>query len=156
MWTQFWDMHSGGGLKENPYNHIYIEAPQDEAVKIFYNRFGHNPYRVTCTCCGEDYSVEEFDTLEQATGYERGCHYGYVDKDGNEVTKKEALTRNNNFRKGYSMQYVEKPDERKYATNKYCKLEEYIYRDDVLVIRKEDINEEERHGDVPAQGYVWI
>jgi hypothetical protein len=29
-WTHFWDMSSGGGRKE-PQNHIYIEAPEDEA-----------------------------------------------------------------------------------------------------------------------------
>lgn len=72
-WTQFWDMHSGGDLKEKPYHMIYIEAPKDEARVIFYNRFGHNPERVSCTCCGEDYSVSEEPTLEQLTGYHRGC-----------------------------------------------------------------------------------
>ena len=70
-WTHFWDMHSGGGCKEAPYEHIFIEAPLEEAVRIFYNRFGHNPYRVSCTCCGEDYSVSEYDTLEEATEFER-------------------------------------------------------------------------------------
>ena len=70
-WTHFWDMHSGGGCKEAPYEHIFIEAPLEEAVRIFYNRFGHNPYRVSCTCCGEDYSVSEYDTLEEATAYHR-------------------------------------------------------------------------------------
>ena len=48
-----------------------VEAPLEEAVRIFYNRFGHNPYRVSCTCCGEDYSVTEHDTLEEATEFER-------------------------------------------------------------------------------------
>ena len=57
-WTQFWDMHSGGSLKEQ-WQYIYIEAPEDEARVIFYNRFDHSPDRVTCTCCGEDYSVSE-------------------------------------------------------------------------------------------------
>ena len=70
-WTHFWDMPSGGGCKEAPYGHIFIEAPLEEAVRIFYNRFGHSPYRVSCTCCGEDYSVSEYDTLEEATAYQR-------------------------------------------------------------------------------------
>lgn len=71
MWTRFMDMHSGGGTKEEPYEYIYIEAPVSEAKVIFYNRFGHNPERVTCTCCGEDYSIDAEETLEKATEYER-------------------------------------------------------------------------------------
>ena len=27
MWTRFMDMHSGGGMKEPPYEYIFIEAP---------------------------------------------------------------------------------------------------------------------------------
>lgn len=75
MWCQFMDMHSGGHCKEKPYEYIYIEAPLKEAKVIFYNRFGHNPDRVTCTCCGEDYSITESDSLEQASGYERKAKY---------------------------------------------------------------------------------
>lgn len=37
MWTEFWDMHSGGGQKEK-WAKIYIEAPEEEARVIFYNR----------------------------------------------------------------------------------------------------------------------
>lgn len=70
MFTSFWDMHSGGGSKEK-FDKIYIEAPEDEAKIIFYNRFGHNPERVSCTCCGEDYSVSEYKTLEEASQYHR-------------------------------------------------------------------------------------
>jgi hypothetical protein len=70
MWTTFLDMHSGGDQKEK-WGHIFIEAPEDEAQVIFYNRFGHNPNRVTCTCCGNDYSVDEHPTLEEATEFHR-------------------------------------------------------------------------------------
>jgi hypothetical protein len=69
-WTHFWDMYSGGGKKE-PWSHIYIEAPEEEAKVIFYNRFGHSPERVSCTCCGGDYSITEYKTLAQATEYHR-------------------------------------------------------------------------------------
>lgn len=75
MWTEFWDMHSGGGLKEKPYDYIYIEAPIAEAKVIFYNRFGHSADRVSCTCCGEDYSVSEYLTIEHATAHHRGCKW---------------------------------------------------------------------------------
>lgn len=70
-WTHFMDMCSGGDLKESPYEHIYIEAPWTEARVIFYNRFGHSPDRVTCTCCGEDYSLAEKSTLEEVSSYWR-------------------------------------------------------------------------------------
>lgn len=76
MWTHFYDMSSGGGHKE-PQNHIYIEAPEAEAEIIFQNRLGHNPHRVTCTCCGADYSVSESPTLAEATRYQRE-NYRYV------------------------------------------------------------------------------
>lgn len=81
MWTLFWDMHSGGGCKESPFEKIFIEAPEDEAKVIFYNRFGHNPERVTCTCCGEDYSVSESETFELASAYHRDCKF---DRKANE------------------------------------------------------------------------
>jgi len=76
-------MHSGGGLKHD-FGHIYIEADESEAVKVFYSRFGTNPRRVSCTCCGEDYSIDTTETLEQATAFHRGCEWvdgGYVESD---------------------------------------------------------------------------
>jgi hypothetical protein len=63
------DMHSGGGCKESPYEYIYIEADKNTASIIFYNRFGHNPNRVTCTCCGEDYSISSHEDLLELTEY---------------------------------------------------------------------------------------
>lgn len=73
MFTRFWDMCSGGGLKEDPYQYIYIEAPEGEAKIIFYNRFGHSPERVSCTCCGDDYSIDSNPSLELSTAFHRGC-----------------------------------------------------------------------------------
>ena len=72
--TLFWDMNSGGGQKEK-WSQIFIEAPREEAEVIFFNRFGHNPHRVTCTCCGQDYSVTEEDSLEEAAHYHRTNHW---------------------------------------------------------------------------------
>lgn len=69
-WTKFFDMRSGGREKEE-YQYIYIEAKEKEAKVIFYNIYGHNPERVTCTCCGEDYSITEYKTLGKATEYYR-------------------------------------------------------------------------------------
>jgi len=80
MWTHFHDMYSGGEKKEQ-WNHIFIEAPIDEACSIFLNRFGHDPKRITCRCCGADYSITEGESLEQITAYYRGCKW-------NDKTKK--------------------------------------------------------------------
>lgn len=130
-WTQFWDMHSGGGTKEPPYEKIYIQAPEEEAKVIFYKRFGHSPERVSCTCCGEDYSVSESETLEQATGYHRNCKY-------------------DNKTKGY----VEAPNN-EYGRDGFKSVEEYSKQPDVLIIYDKDIKPEERRGTVPEEGYVW-
>jgi len=135
MWTLFWDMHSGGGTKEEPYEKIYIEAPEQEARVIFYNRFGHNPDRITCTCCGEDYSVSEEKCLRQISGFHRGCNY--------EVTGKGKK------QKG---KYVEKPERK---NKEYMTLEKYEKSKEVLVIRKEEIKPEERKGDLTEEGWVW-
>lgn len=131
-WTQFWDMHSGGGTKEASYERIYIEAPEEEAKVIFYNRFGHNPDRVSCTCCGSDYSISEYPTLEQATAYHRGCDWDNA-TDG----------------------YVERQSQRAAFTGDYRTLDEYRQAPDVLIIPASEIKPEERVGEVPEQGYVW-
>lgn len=131
-WTQFMDMHSGGDAKEDPYEYIYIEASADEAVRIFSTRFGHNPNRVTCTCCGEDYSISEAETLEEATGFERGC-------DWNKTTRR----------------YEDMPGVSRWGYT-YVSLDEYRRRKNVLIIPAVEIADNERRGSVPAQGYVWI
>lgn len=60
VWTRFFDMCSGGSEKLD-YSTIWIEAPEEEAVKIFEDIFGRDPNNVTCFCCGEDYAVYEHD-----------------------------------------------------------------------------------------------
>lgn len=129
-------MHSGGGTKEK-YSHIYIEAPRDEAIVIFYNRFGHNPERVSCTCCGPDYSIDEAKSLEQATAYHRGCAFV------------------NNPKEQGGGHYVERPSPRRYSRG-YMTLDEYKKSGDALVIPAAEIQPDERVGSVPEQGYVWM
>ena len=123
-------MHSGGSAKEKPYDKIYIEAPREEAKVIFYNRFGHNPERVSCTCCGEDYIIEEAETLEQVSGYHRNCSWD-EEKGG----------------------YVNKPNA---YSNTFLTVEEYSKQKDVLIIPESEIKDSERIGDVPNQGYMWV
>lgn len=136
MWTEFWDMHSGGGQKEK-WSLIFIEAPERDAKIIFYNRFGHNPDRVTCTCCGGDYSINESDSIEQITGYHRNC----------------AFDRKKNV-------YIEEQDSEKYsiryASRPYMTVEEFKKKDDVLFIHASQIKPEDfKVKEIPEQGYVW-
>lgn len=157
MWTLFWDMHSGGGTKEEPYDKIYIELPEKEAKIYFYNRFGHNPERVTCACCGEDYSINEGETLKQVSGFHRGCRSTETPRDpetglyqndhplaciyleeGEEVPEGAVVSESGYFR-----------------TERYMTLEEYEKQPDVLIVRKELIKPEMCKGEVPEQGYVW-
>ncbi len=99
MWTLFWDMHSGDGVKEQnvqgeEITKIYIEAPEDEAIKIFYNRFDHNPNRVSC---GEDYSISEESSFAQISGYHRNCGWdketnSYSDEIQSEYTDRKVIS----------------------------------------------------------------
>jgi hypothetical protein len=91
MWTRFFDMDSGGGQKEQ-WKNIYIEAPEKEAVSVFHTRFGHDPNNVTCNCCGEDYSIAEYDTLEEATSFDRN---DYIDNPKNPTKLEKYLTSKN-------------------------------------------------------------
>ena len=136
-WTRFMDMHSGGETKIPPYEYIYIEAAGEEARKIFRQRFGRDPDNVTCECCGEDFSVDEDDSLEQATGYERGCGFVYFDREGNERTITEwlALPWTDPSKCDWTGRYVERP---KHSGRAVVPLAEYLKRENVLVIRKED------------------
>jgi hypothetical protein len=128
MWTHFYDMHSGGRQKLQ-WQHIFIEAPQAEAEVIFYNRFGRNPNKITCTCCGEDYSISEHEALAQATGYQRNCAY-----EGD-------------------LKYVERQGE---SWRPYLTLEEYLKSDLAHFVYAAEVRDSERVGEVPSQGYVWV
>lgn len=122
------DMHSGGSLKEDK-QYIYIEAPKEEAKVIFYNIYWHNPERVTCTCCWDDYSINESEDLIQATGYERGC-------DFDSKTKKYIESETGDSRRTYQS------------------LDEYLKSNTIVVHYAKDIKPERREWDVPEQWYV--
>lgn len=160
MWTRFMDMHSGGGQKEK-FAYIYIEAPQREAEVIFQNRFGHNPNRVTCTCCGEDYSIGDHETLEDATGYDRGCVYEYVTPGGVTKTRNErhqAVMAGGDEWKAWKGRYVERSSGENLSFNPFMSLVDYLkaHEKDVLVIHADEIEPEERIGELRQEGYVWI
>lgn len=81
-WTSFWDMHSGGSQKLS-HGLIVIEGARSEAERVFRERFDRDPHNVTCDCCGSDYLVDEHVSLEQATGYHRGCSNLATPRDSN-------------------------------------------------------------------------
>jgi hypothetical protein len=153
-WTEFWDMHSGGGQKTD-WDRIYIEAPEAEARLIFYNRFGHSPERVTCTCCGEDYSISEGLTLEQVSGYHRNCPTLVTPRseDGLYQRPEDPWFEAHYYlepgdiaeaeRRGFAVEH----DRFGLRPGAYLTVEEYADLDEVLVIAAADI---------AAQGYVWM
>lgn len=113
--TVFLDMHSGGDAKLQ-WEKIYIALPKKLARIVFENRFNRNPDNITCSCCGEDYSVNEYDNIYQATGYYRNCLF----KDG---------------------EYIEEPNSKYHK--KIIPLEEYLKRKEILFIRDFEIKPEE-------------
>lgn len=157
MWTEFNDMHSGGDQKEK-FSHCFIEVNEEQAKSVFFARFGHNPERVSCTCCGSDYSITTHETLQAATGFERGCEYVYIDKEtGDEVVYNQPnywdLWHAKRLINGH---YVERFSTSTLSFHKeYIPLEDYIKRPDVCVIYATDIQPEELTQTVPEQGYVW-
>lgn len=112
QWTEFFDMSSGGGRKEDA-GIIYIEAAREAAERIFFNKFGHNPHRVTCTCCGPDYSLSEYDGIE------------FLEEVGELIDGS-----------GFNVEY------------RIGKGIRFIFAD--------EITDDDREGDVPKQGYVWV
>lgn len=133
-WTHFYDMHSGGSLKVKPFGHIFIQAPFNEAKSIFYARFERNPDRVTCTCCGADYSIDEATDLYQATAFERGCNYDSTQR-----------------------KWVERSSGKSYSFHPYMTLDEYVAKSaTTLFISRQEIRDDERTREVPRHGYVWV
>lgn len=90
-WTHFWDMHSGGGTKLD-WEHIFIQAPEFEARRVFQRRFGRDPNNVTCECCGGDYAISEAPSLAQASAYHRGLrHVTRDDQEGRYLEPNEPV-----------------------------------------------------------------
>lgn len=93
IWVRFHDLHAGGYQKLQ-WGHIYICANSlEEALNVFEEKFSQNPQAVTCSCCGPNYSYAEFETLEDATSYERSDKFISNDYYVPQVSLKNFLTR---------------------------------------------------------------
>jgi len=145
-WTQFWDMHSGGGQKDK-FRQCFIQAPEVEAVSIFIAKFGHDPRHVTCPTCGEDYSINEYDSLEKATAYERNCNCAQL----RETNKKTGRVR-------YYSVYLEAGEsppkgfelDEFQSSRETIPLKKYLKQKDVKVVRKREVKASER-----KPQYTW-
>jgi hypothetical protein len=155
MWTRFMDMRSGGPQKLE-WSLICIEAPYDEAKAVFYARFRRNPERFTCTCCGEDYSIRESPTLQEATAYERGCRTleSRRDEKGLYLPMPEGKTcylePDEAPPKGWTVRRLSS-----LRSGRGITLDEYLRDPNILVIYARDIAPSERSLSVPEEGYVW-
>lgn len=70
-WFKFCDMHTRGRLTNKPYEFIFIEAEEIlSAIEVFDQRFKQSPYSSKCPCCGCNYTIMEYSTLEAATMFE--------------------------------------------------------------------------------------
>ena len=59
---------------------------------LFKQLFGRDPNYETCSCCGNDYSISESDTLEEASKYHREDDYRLK---GKKLTVEEYITKDN-------------------------------------------------------------
>lgn len=64
-WTLYFD-YASGGYRKTEYSTILIEGSESNASKVFKDRFKISPYGMACSCCGEDFNITEYDSLEDA------------------------------------------------------------------------------------------
>lgn len=160
MWTRFMDMLSGGVGKEK-WDYIYIEAAEDEAKVIFYNRFGHNPDRVSCTCCGNDYSISSERTLQRLTACDRNCRNLEPPRGKNGLYKE---VKNKWWKEHYYLEPEEEAEairrgwsiDTRWSKGKHIPLAKYVKSEGIFVLYSKDIKAKERCGELPEQGYVWV
>jgi len=159
-WTLFWDMHSGGSLKEPPYDKIYIEISREVAERVFQAKFGHNPNRVTCTCCGEDYSISDYDTLEEASAYHRNCIWAEPKRPDNynKLSFQEQCEWSKIHPGGWFESLNTVPNDWRTDSKSdkdVIPLQEYVSRKNIKVICANEITDAEKNTELGGRGYVW-
>lgn len=66
-WTLFTDLLSDRGRKTD-FDDIIIEAPIEEAKRIFWEKFGFMADKISCECCGEDFDISEIADISAYQG----------------------------------------------------------------------------------------
>jgi len=114
IWTRLSDAHTMG-YKKTPYENIYIETTKKIAEDIYEERFGKSVWSLWCECCGHGYTIYEYDSLEQATAYDRNCKFDFD-------------------------RWLEEPKYlgSRYRDDQYKTVEDYALQPDVLIITKYD------------------
>lgn len=142
-------MHSGGSQKE-PFSILYIQAPEREARSVFYSRFGHNPERVTCSCCGSDYSVSSDPSAspEEITGFHRNAFYAVPKAKHLDYSQAKYFDRREDIPDDWEIR-------RDMGEREVLSLEDYFAQDDIAVIYAKEIEEYERHVTVPDELGMW-
>lgn len=138
MWTSFMDMHSGGRAKVCPYEFIYIEAAEKEAIAIFKDRFDRDPHNVTCECCGEDYRIDSNESLASLTAFRRGCQQEMRLPDGRVIRKADEYKKLSQAELDSLVEFTIE-GHREGSFYAYTTLEEFSKREDVLIISKKEI-----------------
>lgn len=65
--ARFEDTASGGVRKLEQAHTIYMEVKRGKSREAFKEFFGIDPKNIYCDCCGVDFHITEFDSLEGAT-----------------------------------------------------------------------------------------
>lgn len=62
-WTNFYDL-SSGGYEKTPHSIIAVEGDEKTARERFEAIFEADSHGCACECCGSDFSVDEYESLE--------------------------------------------------------------------------------------------
>jgi hypothetical protein len=108
-WTIFEDAFADGKIKFKNFELIIVQASQEEAIPLFMKITNVDPKKVTCKCCGQHFSIREYDSVFQATGFLRGCKFD----------KKLGS-------------YVEEEDD--FSITRLTSMEEFLEKEEVLII----------------------
>jgi hypothetical protein len=145
IWVRFNDMHSGGGLKEPPFECLYLRSSSEEqGIEDFARRFGHRPTDVGCNTCGDNYSIDADEDLRQLTAYSRELRFASpkAKPPNKKVTKwqrdSEAWKQGRYLEPGESIPkgWVVKD---RWQTHDGITLREYLGRDDVFCDLESDL-----------------
>lgn len=70
VWTEFRDCCSGG-CTNTIYGEIHIQLPEEDAIKYFNWKFDVDAENdINCHCCGNNWSISEYESLLDALQYE--------------------------------------------------------------------------------------